>query len=258
MEDQSTGERFECPAAATTIGGWAATRRRWPPPPPTGPRIPTSGWNAWRWWTDPQPRPPGPGPRERDRDQLHRSRRVAARGGRERSSGGGGHPARNPRQGAAPPGGPCPDLQLLGTALSPEALGQQGHPPRQWTSSASGHLDPGENYAASAKRELREELGLDLPLRLLGRLPPANAPTTSSWRSTWPRPGRSPCQPPRRSRRGASSGSQRPGPGQGPGPGLPQPGGRCWSSGRRRAPPRPSRPKGRREGRRGAGMRGAA
>src|SRR5476649_1887397 len=32
----------------------------------------------------------------------------------------------------------------------------------KWDSSASGHLDSGEDYDACAVRELREELGLDL------------------------------------------------------------------------------------------------
>jgi isopentenyl-diphosphate Delta-isomerase len=42
--------------------------------------------------------------------------------------------------------------------------------PGMWDSSAAGHLDCGEDYDAAAKRELQEELGLDLggcPFRLL-------------------------------------------------------------------------------------------
>jgi len=35
--------------------------------------------------------------------------------------------------------------------------------PNCYDSSASGHLDSGEDYDACARRELREELGLDLP-----------------------------------------------------------------------------------------------
>ncbi|MFZ5585835.1 MAG: NUDIX hydrolase [Thermodesulfobacteriota bacterium] len=43
--------------------------------------------------------------------------------------------------------------------------------PGKWTSSASGHVDPGEDYAAAARRELAEELGLALTPRAVGRLP---------------------------------------------------------------------------------------
>ncbi|MBU1156640.1 MAG: NUDIX domain-containing protein [Proteobacteria bacterium] len=43
--------------------------------------------------------------------------------------------------------------------------------PGMWTSSASGHLDPGEDYYAAACRELREELGLSLELTYLGKVP---------------------------------------------------------------------------------------
>lgn len=42
--------------------------------------------------------------------------------------------------------------------------------PGKWTSSASGHVDPGESYAQAAHRELREELGLTLDLEPLGLL----------------------------------------------------------------------------------------
>jgi isopentenyl-diphosphate delta-isomerase len=35
--------------------------------------------------------------------------------------------------------------------------------PGKWDSSASGHLDVGETYDACAVRELREELGIELP-----------------------------------------------------------------------------------------------
>lgn len=47
--------------------------------------------------------------------------------------------------------------------------------PGAWDSSAAGHLDTGESYAAGARRELAEELGLDLdaaePLVEVGALP---------------------------------------------------------------------------------------
>ncbi len=42
--------------------------------------------------------------------------------------------------------------------------------PGQWDSSASGHLDSGETYAAAASRELREELGLEGELEEIGAL----------------------------------------------------------------------------------------
>lgn len=43
--------------------------------------------------------------------------------------------------------------------------------PGKWTSSASGHVDPGESYEQAALRELGEELGLAGPLDYLGTLP---------------------------------------------------------------------------------------
>lgn len=48
--------------------------------------------------------------------------------------------------------------------------------PGRWGSSAAGHLDSGETYQEAAKRELREELGIDtaeLPLQMVGELPPS-------------------------------------------------------------------------------------
>lgn len=43
--------------------------------------------------------------------------------------------------------------------------------PRCWTSSASGHLAAGEDYAPAAVRELQEELGLAAPLTFLAKFP---------------------------------------------------------------------------------------
>src|SRR6266403_4721632 len=45
--------------------------------------------------------------------------------------------------------------------------------PGLWDSSASGHVDSGENYDACVVRELQEELGLELraPLERLFKLP---------------------------------------------------------------------------------------
>ncbi|MBI4800417.1 MAG: NUDIX domain-containing protein [Desulfarculus sp.] len=42
--------------------------------------------------------------------------------------------------------------------------------PGRWTSSASGHVDPGEDYGQAARRELMEELGLEAPLIWLGKI----------------------------------------------------------------------------------------
>ncbi|MGD9124592.1 MAG: NUDIX domain-containing protein [Desulfarculaceae bacterium] len=47
--------------------------------------------------------------------------------------------------------------------------------PHKWTSSASGHVDAGEDYAQAAVRELKEELNLDLPLTRVGKLPASAA-----------------------------------------------------------------------------------
>lgn len=52
---------------------------------------------------------------------------------------------------------------------------KDSHPGR-WDSSASGHLDAGEEYDASARRELREELGQEgSGLELQAKLPPSAA-----------------------------------------------------------------------------------
>lgn len=50
--------------------------------------------------------------------------------------------------------------------------------PLCWTSSASGHLDAGESYEQAAPREVREELGLELDLEYLLKLPAS--PATSN------------------------------------------------------------------------------
>jgi len=47
--------------------------------------------------------------------------------------------------------------------------------PGRWDSSASGHVDSGESYAAAAERELQEELGIRLPLEPLFKLPACEA-----------------------------------------------------------------------------------
>lgn len=43
--------------------------------------------------------------------------------------------------------------------------------PGKWTTSASGHVDPGEDYLTAARRELDEELGLDLDIEQVGMIP---------------------------------------------------------------------------------------
>jgi isopentenyldiphosphate isomerase len=42
--------------------------------------------------------------------------------------------------------------------------------PGYFTGSATGHVDYGEDYDEAAKRELREELGIDAPLLQLGEV----------------------------------------------------------------------------------------
>jgi isopentenyldiphosphate isomerase len=59
--------------------------------------------------------------------------------------------------------------------LQRRSMGKDSNPGR-WDSSASGHLDSGEDYAAAAVRELREELGIEAgELQLLGTLPASAA-----------------------------------------------------------------------------------
>jgi 16S rRNA (adenine1518-N6/adenine1519-N6)-dimethyltransferase len=43
--------------------------------------------------------------------------------------------------------------------------------PLKWDSSAAGHVTAGENYDETARRELKEELGVDVPLERIFRLP---------------------------------------------------------------------------------------
>ncbi len=44
------------------------------------------------------------------------------------------------------------------------------HFPGRWDSSASGHVDSGDDYPAAAERELREELGITASVREIGRI----------------------------------------------------------------------------------------
>ena len=61
----------------------------------------------------------------------------------------------------------CGDLFLQKRSMSKDTF------PGAWDSSASGHLDTGEDYDACAVRELREEIGIaaERPLRRLFKLP---------------------------------------------------------------------------------------
>ncbi|MBU0513276.1 MAG: NUDIX domain-containing protein [Proteobacteria bacterium] len=43
--------------------------------------------------------------------------------------------------------------------------------PEHWDSSAAGHVDPGESYLGCARRELKEELGLEAELTEVLRVP---------------------------------------------------------------------------------------
>lgn len=56
--------------------------------------------------------------------------------------------------------------------------------PSTWTSSASGHVDAGEDYGSAAVRELAEELGLQLPLQVVTKLP-ASPATAFEFTSLW-------------------------------------------------------------------------
>lgn len=47
--------------------------------------------------------------------------------------------------------------------------------PGRWDSSTSGHVDAGELYEEAARRELREEIGIECPLEKLGKLPCSEA-----------------------------------------------------------------------------------
>lgn len=42
--------------------------------------------------------------------------------------------------------------------------------PGRWTNAASGHVDAGETYEISALRELKEEIGVTIPLEYLGKV----------------------------------------------------------------------------------------
>jgi 16S rRNA (adenine1518-N6/adenine1519-N6)-dimethyltransferase len=43
--------------------------------------------------------------------------------------------------------------------------------PGKWDSSTAGHVDAGESYEEAARRELREEIGIECPIEKIGKLP---------------------------------------------------------------------------------------
>ncbi|MCG3147380.1 MAG: Isopentenyl-diphosphate Delta-isomerase [Verrucomicrobiae bacterium] len=57
--------------------------------------------------------------------------------------------------------------------------------PGCYDSSASGHLDSGEDYDTCARRELREELGLDLPAAAFQRQFKLDAGLNTGWEFVW-------------------------------------------------------------------------
>jgi len=57
--------------------------------------------------------------------------------------------------------------------------------PRRYDSSASGHLDSGENYDACAVRELREELGLEVHPQELVKQFKLDACQETGWEFVW-------------------------------------------------------------------------
>jgi len=57
--------------------------------------------------------------------------------------------------------------------------------PGCYDSSASGHLEAGEDYDACAERELKEELGLAIPRRHLRRLFKIAAGEQTGWEFVW-------------------------------------------------------------------------
>jgi 16S rRNA (adenine1518-N6/adenine1519-N6)-dimethyltransferase len=54
--------------------------------------------------------------------------------------------------------------------LQKRSLWKDTHPGK-WDSSAAGHVDAGESYEQSARRELREEIGIECPIEKIGKLP---------------------------------------------------------------------------------------
>jgi 16S rRNA (adenine1518-N6/adenine1519-N6)-dimethyltransferase len=68
--------------------------------------------------------------------------------------------------------------------IQKRAATKDSHPLR-YDSSASGHLESGENYDACAIRELREELSIELPAPALSRLFKLDACEDTGWEFVW-------------------------------------------------------------------------
>jgi isopentenyl-diphosphate delta-isomerase type 1 len=54
--------------------------------------------------------------------------------------------------------------------------------PGYYDSSAAGHVNPGEDYHEAAKRELKEELGIEAPLKKVAEL---SASQETGWEFVW-------------------------------------------------------------------------
>lgn len=56
-----------------------------------------------------------------------------------------------------------------GRFLSQRRSKQKKSYPDRWTDSASGHVDEGDTYDSAVKREMNEEIGVDVPLHPIGK-----------------------------------------------------------------------------------------
>jgi isopentenyldiphosphate isomerase len=81
---------------------------------------------------------------------------------------------------------PCGRLYLQKRSFDKEQY------PGVWTSSASGHVEAGESYSRAALRELREELGLILPCRFVGKITPQPVSDNAFAAVYWARTGQIP------------------------------------------------------------------
>jgi isopentenyl-diphosphate delta-isomerase len=56
-----------------------------------------------------------------------------------------------------------------GTLLLQKRSPKKALYPNRWTNAASGHVDEGETYEIAAPRELKEEIGITVPLEYVGK-----------------------------------------------------------------------------------------